>query len=110
MWQLGSWLHSGHHEINFFHLVGVFSIHKTVRKIWLRIFPIVLEKELKVLDFVQWLHYYYLALFDCFLLFLHFLTSLIKLILWLNISHRQKAGGGRGGAAGSSSFLVTVYK
>ena len=28
-------------------------------------------------------HYYYLLFFDCFSLFLCFLTSLIKLILWL---------------------------
>ena len=34
-----------------------------------------------------------LLLFDvlCFLLFLHFLTSMIKLILWLKFFHRQKA-------------------
>ena len=40
---------------------------------------------------------YYLVLLDCFPLFLHFLTSLIKLILWLKFFHRQKAGGGHGG-------------
>ena len=36
-----------------------------------------------------------LTLFDCFPLFVHFLTSLIKLIkliLWLRFFHRQKAG------------------
>ena len=40
-----------------------------------------LEKELKVLDFVLWLNYYYFVLLDCFPLFLHFLTSLIKFAL-----------------------------
>ena len=39
--------------------------------------------------------YYYLVSFDCFPLFLHFLTSLIKLILWLNFFQRQKAGEGQ---------------
>ena len=32
--------------------------------------------------------------FDCFPLFVHFLTSLIQLILWLRFFHRQKAGRG----------------
>ena len=40
---------------------------------------ITLEKELKVLDFASLLNYYSLVLFDYFSLFLHFLTSLIKL-------------------------------
>ena len=34
---------------------------------------------------------------DCFALALHFLTSLIKLILWLKFFHRQKASGEHGG-------------
>ena len=33
----------------------------------------------------------------CFPFFLHFLTSLIKLILWLKFFHRRKAGRGHGG-------------
>ena len=33
---------------------------------------------------------------DCFPLFLHFLTSVIKLILWLKFFHRQKAAGDMG--------------
>ena len=37
------------------------------------------------------------GLLDCFPLFLHFLISLIKLILWLKFFHRQKAGRGHGG-------------
>ena len=43
-------------------------------------------------------HYYYLLSFDCFSLFLCFLTCLIKFILWLKSppTHRQKAGRGRG--------------
>ena len=35
----------------------------------------------------------YLVLLNCVPLLLHFLTSLIKLILWLKLFHRQKAGG-----------------
>ena len=47
--------------------------------ICLRILSMALEKELKVLDFVLWLNYYYFVLLDCFLLFLYFFfTSLIK--------------------------------
>ena len=38
----------------------------------------------------------YLVLFDCFPLFLHSLTCLITLILWLKVFHRPKAGGGHG--------------
>ena len=33
----------------------------------------------------------HLVFFDCFPLFLHFLSSLIKLILWIMFFHRQKA-------------------
>ena len=41
-----------------------------------------LEEELKVLDFVLWLNYYCFVLLDCFLLILHFLTSLVKFAFW----------------------------
>ena len=44
----------------------------------------------------QWLRYYYLVSFDCFPLFLHFLTPLIKLI-WLEFLHRQEVGWRHGG-------------
>ena len=40
-----------------------------------------LEEELKVLDFVPWLKYYYFVLLDYFPFFLRFLASLIKFIL-----------------------------
>ena len=40
--------------------------------------------------------YHCLVLLNCFPLFLHFLASLIKLILWLKFFHRQKAGRGWG--------------
>ena len=33
---------------------------------------------------------WYVVSFDCFSLFLHFLTSLIKLILWLGFSTNQR--------------------
>ena len=49
-------------------------------RIWFRILFIALEEELKVIDFVLWLNYYYFTLFACFLLFLHFITYLINLL------------------------------
>ena len=42
--------------------------------------PRALEEELKACDFVSWLNYYYFVLLDCFPLFQHFLTSLIKFV------------------------------
>ena len=49
---------------------------------WLRVLSIALEEELKVLDFVSWLNYYYFVPLDCFLLFLYlFKTPLIKFFL-----------------------------
>ena len=38
---------------------------------------IALEEKLNVFDSVLWINYYFL-LFDCFLLLLHFLISIIK--------------------------------
>ena len=40
---------SGHHIINF--SIWGFSIYKRAHRIWLKILPIVLEKELKILDY-----------------------------------------------------------
>ena len=51
LWQLLSWLQSGYHVLNFFHLVGVSSFYKTAQRIWLRISSIALEGKLKVLGF-----------------------------------------------------------
>ena len=64
-------------------------MYKTAHRIWLQILFIALEKELKVLDFTYCLIYYCFVLFD-FSLLLHFLTSLIKLIPWLNIPQTKK--------------------
>ena len=44
LWQLPSWLQSGHHTVNFSYLVGV-SIYKTAQRLWLRILSIALEKD-----------------------------------------------------------------
>ena len=41
---------SGHHVVNFSHLVG-FSICKTAHRTGLGMLPVALEEELKVLDF-----------------------------------------------------------
>ena len=52
---------------------------------------------------------YCFVLFECFPLFLHFLSSLIKLILWLKFFHRQKAGRGHGvGWAGGRTIRHKV--
>ena len=58
---------------------------------WLRILSIAREKELKVLDYPQWLHYYYLvslAVFFCFRIS-HFSDKTYSLT---KIFHGQKAG------------------
>ena len=60
--------------------LGLQPLQKASR-IWLRILSIVLEEELKVLDFVVWLNCYYYILFDCLLFSLYFHTSPIKLTL-----------------------------
>ena len=52
-----------------------------------------------------------LVLLDSFPLFLHFLTSLIKLILWLKFSHRQKAGRGHSGVGlGKDHRALLLFK
>ena len=102
-----SWLQSGHHVVNFFQLVGV-SVSTTAHRIQLRILSIALEEELKVLDFASWLNYYYLVSFDCFPLFLHFLTSLIKLILWLNFFSDKRQAEDMGGKDHRVLLCVTL--
>ena len=59
----GTW---GQHTVNFFQPGGGFSICKTAPRTWLRILSLVLEEELKSLDFVEWLNHYYFVLLDCF--------------------------------------------
>ena len=50
-----------------------FSSCRTAPSTWLRILSVALEEELKILDFVEWLKYYYFVLLDCFLsAFSHF--------------------------------------
>ena len=48
LWQLLSWVLSGHHVLNF--STWCFSIYKIAHRIWLRILSLALEKELNVLD------------------------------------------------------------
>ena len=69
---------------------GGFSICETAHRMWLGMLSTALEEELKVPDFAEWLNSYYLLSFHCFPLFLYILTSLIKLILWLNIFPDQR--------------------
>ena len=77
LWQLMSWIQSGHPVVNF----PTWSTDKTAHKIWLRILSIALEKELEVLP---WLCLMITLLFSLLRLFSFvsaFLTFLIKLIL-----------------------------
>ena len=60
---------------------GSFSICTTAQKTWLRKLSIILEEELKIFDFIEWLKYYFCLAW--LISFLHFLTSLLKFILWL---------------------------
>ena len=60
--------------------VGGFSTCKTAPRTQLRILSIVLEEELMVLDFVEWLNYYY-VLFSSFSVFSHFSDSLTTVFL-----------------------------
>ena len=83
---------SSHHAVNFLHLVGGFNIYNATLRTGLRILLKAFEEEIKVLDFARWLNYHYLVLFDCFPLSLHFLTSLIKLTIWLKFFHKWKLG------------------
>ena len=49
LWQLKSWVQSGHHVVNF--STWCFGIYKTVHRIWLRILSIAFEKKLKTLSY-----------------------------------------------------------
>ena len=49
LWQLMSWVQSGHHVVNFSN--WRFSIYKMTHRTWLRILSLATEKELKVLDY-----------------------------------------------------------
>ena len=71
-------LASGQHAVYFFHLVGV-SVSTNSLRIWLRILSVALEEVFKVLEFDEWLNYYYCLLLDCFPIFSYFLFIFI---LW----------------------------
>ena len=89
---------------------GNFGIYKTAPRIRFRIVCIALEKELNVFDHAYRLNFYYLISFGCFPFSLHFLTSLIKLALWLKFFHRQKIDWGRGARTiGSHSFSAGMW-
>ena len=64
---------------------------------WLRVSSTALDEELKVLD-CAWRHCCYLVSFDCFPLLP---TSLIRLLLWLRVSHRPRASRGPGSRSAS---------
>ena len=55
-------------------------------------------------------HYYYFVPFDCFPLLLHFLTSSVKLILWLKFFYRQKATEDVGARGNSQRVLLCSIK
>ena len=73
-----------------------FRVCKRAHKIQIRIVSIDPEKELNVLDSSWWLDYYYLVSFGCFPLLLHFLTSRVKLILWLSFFTNKRQAEGMG--------------
>ena len=57
-----SWLQSDHYVVNFFTWWEFQDLlYMIAHRIWLRILSIVLEKELKVLDFAHRLNYYCLV-------------------------------------------------
>ena len=95
--QLMSWLQSGHHIVNFSAWWGFQYLQDSSQDMAQNIIYSPWEGTKK--EPCLMVHYYYLLFFDCFSLFLCFLTSLIKLILWLKFfffPHRQKAGRGWG--------------
>ena len=75
---------------------GGFRFYKRAHRTWLTVLSMALEEELlKVLDLMTKLFLF--CLVGLLSLVLHFLTSLIKLIVWLQFFYRQKAGRGCGG-------------
>ena len=95
---------------------GGFSTCKTAQGTWLRILSIAFEEELKVLDFVSWLNYYYLVLFDCvpfFLCFPHvsdYLYSWTKVFLQKTDRQRTWAGWEPGAVLGRPHRLLLGYR
>ena len=69
-----------------------FTICKTAPRTWLRILSIVIDEELNVLDFVEWLNYYYSVWLHSFPFPLYVLTSLSQLILWLKRQMDRRGG------------------
>lgn len=67
------------HAINFFHLMGGLVSAKQLKDMAQNS---ILDKELKVLDFVLWLNYHDFVLLGCLPLFLCSLISSIKFALW----------------------------
>lgn len=67
------------HAINFFHLMGGLVSAKQLKDMTQNS---ILDKELKVLDFVLWLNYHDIVLLGCLPLFLCSLISSIKFALW----------------------------
>ena len=87
-WNCGSfisWLQSGLHVVNFYHLVeDSVSVRLNMAQ------NIICSPWGGTKGPWLCLHYYYLVFFDCLPLFLHFLTSLIKFTLWLKFFQRQR--------------------
>ena len=78
-----------------------FSICKTAHTMWLRVWSIALEKELKVPDGAYWLLLF--SLLRLFSFVAAFLTSLIKLNLWQKFSMEKRQAGDTVGGQGSWS-------
>ena len=89
LWPLMSWLQSGHPVVNVFHLVGVSCLQNSS------------QDTAQIIIYSPWggakspwlCLMTQLLLFcpvDCFPLLLHFLTSLVKLILWIKFFLQTK--------------------
>ena len=78
-----------------------FSICKTAHTMWLRVWSVALEKELKVPDGAYWLLLF--SLLRLFSFVAAFLTSLIKLNLWQKFSMEKRQAGDTVGGQGSWS-------
>jgi len=93
-----SWLQSGHHIVTIFHLVGVSVSIRQLRRHGSGYDLRPLRRNWRLLTILtDWTSIIRSPLTVCFPLFLPFLTSLIKFILWLKFFYRQKAGWGHRG-------------
>ena len=88
LWQLTSWLQTGHHAVNFSTWWGFQYLQDSPQEVAQNV--ICSPWGGKSLDYAWWWNYFYVVPFACFSLFQPVLISLIKLTLWPKFFHRQK--------------------